>query len=90
MHGTLNVELHRNVVRHLFIFAPYPFIKNNSYRMGLNKIVSDHFTAQTVSFQTVAKEFPVRSKAFGVGFVVNISGIKVRVIAVIHNDFCML
>jgi hypothetical protein len=25
-----------------------------------------------------------------VGFVVNISGIKVRVIAVIHNDFCML
>ena len=58
--------------------------------MGLNRIVSDHVMAQTDSFQTVAEEFPTRTKAIGVGFVVNINGIKVRVVAMIHNDFCML
>jgi hypothetical protein len=53
-------------------------------------MVSDLVMAQTDSFQTVAEEFPVRSKAVGVGFVVNMSCIKVRVVAVIHNDFYML
>jgi len=45
--------------------------------MGL-RLVSDHVMAKTDSFQTVAKELPVRSKAVGVGFVVNISGITVK------------
>jgi hypothetical protein len=58
--------------------------------MGLNRTVSDRVMAQTDSFQTVAEEFPVRSKAIGAGFVVNISGVKVRVVAMIHNDFCTL
>ena len=58
--------------------------------MGLNRIVSDHGRARTDSFQTVSEEFPVRSKAVGVGFMVNISGIKMRVVAAIHNDFYML
>jgi hypothetical protein len=46
--------------------------------------------AQTDSFQTVVEEFPLRSKAVNVGFMVNMSGIKVRVVAAIHNDFYML
>jgi hypothetical protein len=58
--------------------------------MGPNSVVSDHVMAQTSSFQTDAKEFPVRSKAVGVGFVVNISGIEAMLVAVIHNDFYML
>lgn len=70
--------------------CPLPIIKSNSYRTGLNRIVSDHIIAQTVSFQTVAEEFPIRSKTVGVGFVVNISGIKVRVVAAIQNDIYML
>jgi hypothetical protein len=58
--------------------------------MGPNRVVSDHVMAQAASFQTDAEEFPVRSKAVGVGFVVNISGIAARLVAVIHNDFYML
>jgi hypothetical protein len=41
--------------------------------MGLSRIISDHVMAQTDSFQTVAEEFLVRSKAVGAGFVVNVS-----------------
>jgi hypothetical protein len=57
---------------------------------GLNRIVSDHIRAQMDSYQTVAEEIPVRSKAVGLGFVVNISGTKVKVVAAIHNDFYMM
>ena len=57
--------------------------------MGL-RIVSDHVMAKKDSFQTVAEELPVRSKAVGMGFVVNISGIKVGPVAAIRNDFYVL